>query len=967
MSLSLLYFKLAQAVLKRPKTVILIWLAILVAGAAITLTVMKPLSNTFNIPNTESQAALEQLEHTFPQVAGTTANIVIEAAPGDKVTDSEYRSQIDQLVEYLKEQPWAETVLDPFEDLTNYNISSDEMVAVVSMNLSFQMFNDSPLEPLATEGIHDLAAQLSQTLPAGAQAVEGGNLYSISFPELTIFELFGVVIAFLVLFAMFGTFLASIIPIVSSLVALVLSMVILFSSTAVESVNSVTPLLALMLGLAVGIDYALFIMSKHVQLLKRDLVMEKSIAYSVSTAGGAVTFAGATVMIALLGLSLAFIPFLSIMGVFTAIGVAFSIVSSITFLPAVLGLLGSRVLSKRYRTEYLTKAANGELLEYDMDRPEEDSSAQSTKVNRFYDGWFKLALKVPLLTIVLIVGLLGVLTIPIKDLRLSIPDALSLAKSEPARAAADITVAHFADYDLNPIVVTAVILQSDDPLGLMDDLKKEFAKVPGVGLVPIATPNMDATQGIVQILPRSVTDAPETEQLVHTLRSMHDDILQRYNFDLKVTGYTAVKIDISAKLGEAILPFGIVVVTLAFLLLLMIFRSLYLPFAATIGFLLSLGAALGTLALFYNIEVLADFIGVIRMGSVISFAPLIVMSILFGLAMDYQVFSGSMYIEEYSKSGDEHQALHRSFMNSAKVIVAAFVVMFAIFLMFVPGEYPNLKPIAFALAVGVLADAVLVRMMLMPAVDALVGKRAFLLPKFIDRYLPHIDIEGKTVAALEQARLETADRSALVIVNQVLGQSFDIGPNSNLLIEYHHSDRGRRILLAIAGRLQLNTGYVKIGADIYPFAKDAVLKKVAYVDLAKTKLNAENVVGKHTVLAVVDGLNFLEDQTDVENFLQAWSDFRALYPDISLIFGSSSIFDPVLTQIFESRLVLRWEPEISAQFDTPASTPPSHSSPGHSSSGNPSPGHPSPGHPSSGQSRGKLVSQSVSKEQHHGV
>jgi hypothetical protein len=229
--------------------------------------------------------------------------------------------------------------------------------------------------------------------------------------------------------------------------------------------------------------------------------------------------------------------------------------------------------------------------------------------------------------------------------------------------------------------------------------------------------------------------------------------------------------------------------------------------------------------------------------------------------------------------------------------------------------------------VGVLADAVLVRMMLMPAIDALVGKRAFMLPKFVARHLPHIDIEGKAVAALEQAQSETAGSSALVIVKNVLGQSFEISPKTNLLIEYDHAESGRKVLLAIAGRLELDSGYVQVGEHVYPFVKEPVLKNVAYVDLAKTKLNAEGVVGKHTYLAVVDGLNFLEDQTDVENFLQAWADFRALYPDIMLIFGSSAIFDPVLDQIFEQRLVLTWDPQISAQFQSKTPLSPNPHSP----------------------------------------
>jgi RND superfamily putative drug exporter len=341
-------------------------------------------------------------------------------------------------MERLKTQAWVESVASPYDEMTDYLVSDDQQAAVISVVFNFTMFTEDPLEDQAKDGLVEMSDQLQTELPGDTQVSVGGSLYSIAFPELTIFELVGVIVAFLVLLLMFGTITASVIPIVSSIVALALSMVVVFSMTSVENINSVTPMLALMLGLAVGIDYALFIMSKLVQHLKQGVVLDKAIMYAVSTAGGAVTFAGATVIIALLGLSLAFIPFLTIMGVLAGIGVLFAVISSVTFLPAVLGLVGDRILSKKYRTQYRTLAEAGQLKEFDDVNSEEDIAESKTPAARIYQRWFKIITRYPLVTVILIVLLLGGLSIPAKDLRLTIPEAQSLPEDNRAKITADL-------------------------------------------------------------------------------------------------------------------------------------------------------------------------------------------------------------------------------------------------------------------------------------------------------------------------------------------------------------------------------------------------------------------------------------------------------------------------------------------------------------------------------------------------
>ncbi|MFD0489423.1 MMPL family transporter [Saccharopolyspora spinosporotrichia] len=568
--------------------------------------------------------------------------------------------------------------------------------------------------------IAQISHDLQQRLPAGSQASYGGPLFAQNFPGLSIIEALGLVVAIVVLMITLGSFLAAGMPLVNALVGVGVSMTLIFVATALGPITATTPLLSLMLGLAVGIDYALFIVSRHQQELAGGVSAREAAARANATAGSAVIFAGLTVMIALFGLGVAGIPFLTTMGVTAAVGVGIAVLVSVTLMPALLGFAGDRL----------------------RPRPRKRRARRSGG-DRFFAGWVRAVTRFPLVTVLVVIGALGIATVPAAGLRLALPDAGALPREDPARVTYDLVSEHFPKGFNGPLIVTGDIVTSTDPLGLMAGLKSEIERLPGVADVPLATPNPTADTGIVQVIPEGSPDSEQTKQLVDEIRSLRGHFQQTYGIDISVTGFTAVGIDVSDKLGEALLPFGVVVVGLSLILLAMVFRSIAVPIKAALGYLLSIGASMGIVTLVFQDGWLADALNVSRTGPVISFMPIVLMGVLFGLAMDYEVFLVTRMREEFVHTRDARGAVHSGFVSSAKVVTAAAVIMFAVFVAFVPEGDANLKPIALGLAAGVFVDAFVVRMTLVPAVLALLGDRAWWMPRALDRVLPSFDVEGE--------------------------------------------------------------------------------------------------------------------------------------------------------------------------------------------------------------------------------
>ncbi|WP_168443144.1 MMPL family transporter, partial [Microbacterium sp. K35] len=371
--------------------------------------------------------------------------------------------------------------------------------------------------------------------------------------------------------------------------------------------------------------------------------------------------------------------------------------------------------------------------------------------------WVAGVTRRPILVSLAIVLGLGVVAVPALSLDLALPNAGVLPKDSEARQTYDLVGEQFGPGFNGPLILTGTIVTSTDPLGLMEDLGDAVAEVPGVKEVALATPNETADTGIVQIIPETAPDDPATADLVRELRSHHDEWLDEFGIDLKVTGFTAVGIDISDQLGAALLPFGIFVIGLSLILLTIVFRSLWVPITAAAGYLLSIVAAFGVVGAVFEWGWFADALHVAKVGPIISFMPIILMGVLFGLAMDYQVFLVSRMREDFvhdpdAKSPDRTtrraaalRAVRSGFSGSAKVVTAAGLIMFAVFVAFVPEGDSSLKPIALGLAAGIAIDAFLVRMTLIPALMAILGERAWEIPAWLERILPSVDIEGEAV------------------------------------------------------------------------------------------------------------------------------------------------------------------------------------------------------------------------------
>jgi RND superfamily putative drug exporter len=819
------------------RLVVAAWIGVLVVVGGVGGIVFQGFDNSITIPGTESQEALDQLAATFPEVSGVSAQVIVVAPDGGSIEDDDVRTPVEQAADSFGDIDEVVAVSTPYDEQAAAPVSDGDQATIVQIQLDGDAF---AISDATKDELHDITDELEAALPDGAQASLGGQLYATELPALSIIEAIGVVVALVVLMITLGSFVAAGLPLVNAFVGVGVSMLLLLAATAFGPINSTTPMLGLMLGLAVGIDYALFIVSRHQELLRDGVDVEESIARSTATAGSAVVFAGLTVMIALVGLSVAGIPFLAIMGIAAAVSVGFAVLVSLTLLPALLAMAGDRL---RPKPKKVRKGAKGRRQAAPADAHE----------SRFFTGWVKAVTKVPIATILVVVVALGALAVPALNLRLALPDAGYLPEDNEARQTYDLVAEYFGDGFNGPLVVTGTIVESTDPLGLMDDLADEMRSLPGVADVPLATPNPSADTGIIQVVPTGAPDSEKTKALVAEIRDRHDYYLETYDVDLSVTGFTAVGIDVSDKLGEALLPFALVVVGLSLLLLMMVFRSVWVPIKATVGYLLSVAAAFGAVALVFEQGVFADALHVTKLGPVISFMPIILMGVLFGLAMDYEVFLVSRMREDFVHNGRRARlAITTGFQGAAKVVTAAAIIMFSVFVAFVPEGDMTLKPIALGLAVGVAVDAFVVRMVLVPAVMALLGDRAWWIPRWLDRVLPTFDVEGEGVA--KELRLaswpgaRTDGRPDAVVVSDLevagprgpgLGEPPVVGPVSvrvaagdGLVVHGDSSAPVSALLLAVAGRLPADAGVAKVEGLVLPERATTVRSRVAVVDAA---------------------------------------------------------------------------------------------------------------------------------------
>lgn len=931
--MSSLLYSLGRWAFRARGIVVGAWILILALVGGGALLFNQGLDNSISIPGTESQRALDSLSTTFPQVSGASAQLAVVAPEGDSVTGDAVATVIANGVAALNEIDGVESAVSPFDENIDGAVSDNGRAALISIQLEGAQYDVTEATRAA---LIDEADAIAEALPDGSESALGGQLFSTSLPVLTATELIGVGVALVVLILTFGSFLAAGMPLVTALLGVGISVAFIFLATAFGSITSTTPMLALMLGLAVGIDYALFIISRYQEQLRGGMATEESAARSVATAGSAVIFAGLTVIIALVGLGVAGIPFLTIMGVSAAAGVAVAVVISLTLIPAFLGFAGERLRPKPAKPSRAAKRAHAARAQASAADLEPLTTAH--RPNRFFAGWVKAATRFPIVTILAVVAVLGLVSAPALGLRLALPDAGGLPEGDPARVTYDIVSDNFGEGFNGPLIVTGSIVTSTDPLGLMADLKSEIEQLDGVDAVPLSTPNATADTGIVQVIPTGGPDSVATKELVAEIRSMHDYFLDEYDVDLSVTGFTAVGIDVSDKLGGALLPFGVIVVGLSLVLLTMVFRSIWVPVKATLGYLLSVCAAFGVVSLVFEYGWFAEALHVTPGSPVISFMPIILMGVLFGLAMDYEVFLVARMREDYVHSGKARESITTGFLGSAKVVTAAAVIMFAVFAAFVPEGDTNIKPIALGLAVGVFVDAFIVRMTLVPAVLALLGDKAWWIPGWLDRALPSFDVEGEGVTreialrdwpAAGSTDIATAEGLTLESARTRLFSdvSFALPRDGTLLVSSDRDASVTALLLTLSGRMAADTGVLKVAGFVAGVRAASIRSRVAFVSLGEAAdpvRDLTDALREKPRLVALDGIDQVTDAVTRRNLydalLSAREAARRSDSALAIAVGTASpgsITDAVpgaatAVRIDVSRSELAHEPEVSA-------------------------------------------------------
>jgi len=729
--MSTLLYRLGRLAYRRRVLFSAAWLVVLGAVIALFVTVGGEFDDEFTIPGSESQAALDQLDAVSPAAAGASAQLVLIAPEGATVTDPQYAVAIEDVVAAAGQVDLVAAVQDPLQTSA---ISPDGRAALASVQYSVQA------EGLAEDALEELQGATTAATDAGMQVEVGGGAFNTGAVTIGPTELIGVAVAVLVLVLTFGSLLAAGMNLLTALVGVAIGLTGLLALSGVITLSSTAPTLALMIGLAVGIDYTLFILSRHRSQLATGMDPEESAGRATGTAGSAVVFAGLTVVIALSGLTVVGIPFLTVMGLGAAGTVFVAVLVALTLLPALLGFAGARLAPKPG-----SRAARREHA-----LAEHAGAAAGTGGAR----WAAFVTRRPALTVlVTVVGLL-VMAIPALQLRLALPDAGTAAADSPERQAYDAVSEYFGPGVNGPLIV---FLDGLDPATAEQTVGQAAVAIGGTptgqpgeftgGLddVAYASPQLlaDGSAAIVQVVPESGPQDEATTQLVADLRDLGVDLESETGAEeVAVTGQTAVAIDVSDRLAGALLPFTVVVVGLALILLLLVFRSILVPIKAALGFLLSVGASFGAVVAVFQWGWLMDVFGVPTTGPVISFMPILLMAVLFGLAMDYEVFLVSRMREEFVHGGAPRESVVAGMRHASRVVVAAALIMFSVFASFVHIDDVTVKAIAFGLAVGVLVDAFVVRMTLVPAVLALVGRSAWWLPRWLDRVLPDLDVEG---------------------------------------------------------------------------------------------------------------------------------------------------------------------------------------------------------------------------------
>jgi RND superfamily putative drug exporter len=797
-------FRIGRWAAARARTVVVAWVGVLALTGVAYAVFGGSLSTALSIPGTPTAEVTERLAAELPEASGGTGSVVLSSDDGSDLTTAQ-REEISARVAEAAQVDGVETVVDPFATEAE-RAAQEQQVDAGRVQLeqaaaeleAGQAQLDAAREQAAAAGtldqvaaqldaqqaaIDDGAAQLEaqrEQLELGAslldmaaeirmvsqdgsaavatvvftetqfdvtQATKDGVVdvfasepvdgvvtdfssdLTNAVPELLgAGEVVGLVVAAVVLVVMLGTLVGAGLPLVAALVGVGIGALGAMSLSGVVEMASVTPMLGVMLGLAVGIDYSLFIINRHRRQLKQGYDLRESIGLANGTSGTAVVFAGATVLIALLALNITGIPFLGLMGTVGAMCIAIAVLIAVTLTPALLSLMGRRILSRREReragARHVAPAAGP------------GSAAAATR---------PMSTVGAVARVVGAVGALVVVAIPALDLRLGLPDGSSESHESTQYRAYTTVAEKFGPGQSGTLLVVADLPDApseDEVLAEQVRVAEQlFAQDDVVAVAPVGT-SRDRTVATFQVVPAEGPTSESTERLVHTLRGLSP---LDGGVRIAVAGQASGNIDISDKLSGALPTYLAVVVGLSLIILVLVFRSVFVPVIATLGFILSFFAALGGVVAIYQWGWLAGVFGVDSPGPILNFLPTILVGILFGLAMDYMLFLGSGMREAYAHGAPARVAVVQGVHAGRAVVTAAAIIMVAVFGGFVFSHSAMIRPIGFALAFGVLVDAFVVRMLLVPALMHLAGDRAWWLPRWLDRLLPDVDVEGSAL------------------------------------------------------------------------------------------------------------------------------------------------------------------------------------------------------------------------------
>ncbi len=739
-------YKLGTFVAKHKWSSLIAWVVILAA-------IMIPLS--FNAPKFDNDIKMsglksldtnDKIEKHFNQDSEKASiRVVLKSSSDNGIVSKSMTKDIKKTLKDIKnDDKHVDKISDPYQ---TKQISKDKSTAIaeITYDKSATSLSDKSRDNVK-DHLKDLRDDHNVQTELTGNGMQTNEVGGSS-------ELVGVIVAFVVLLITFGSFIAAGLPIVSALIGLGSGVGIISLLTFAFDIPNVTLTLAVMIGLAVGIDYALFILFRYRQVMKTETDYIKGVGLAVGTAGSAVIFAGVTVIIAVCGLSLVGIDFLSVMGFASAISVAFAVFSALTLLPALISIFHNQIKPKTTKSEFKNH----------VDTP-----------------WSKFVVGNSLAAVLLGLIILVAAAIPVSHMRLAIPDDGVKPSDTTQKKAYDIISDKFGEGFNGQIpMLINVKDQKDNPQQLQKDLKSLYKDVSDMKNVDVVSqPQMSKNNdyALMAVIPKKGPNTEATNDLVQDLRDYNKDAKDKYGFKTEISGQSVINIDMSKKLNEAIPLFAGVIVILAFVLLMIVFRSIIIPLKAVLGFVLSLMATLGFTTLVMQDGFMKGLFGVETTGPMLAFLPVITIGILFGLAMDYEVFLMSRIHEEYSKTRDNAYSIKVGLKESGPVIIAAALIMFSVFFAFVFQEDVMIKSMGMALSFGVLFDAFVVRMMIIPALTQLFGKASWYLPGWLSRIIPHIDIEGH---ALESMKTPSGDSYQQHRHTENYTQSFNITSTPN--------------------------------------------------------------------------------------------------------------------------------------------------------------------------------------------